>query len=82
MNIPVKNDFAMTGEIDLNGNVHPIGGVESKIFGAVQSNIFNIIFPKANTREVMIFKQKYSDTYNSIYVYFVDHIDEVFKLVF
>ena len=40
MNIPVRHDFAMTGEIDLNGNVHPIGGVESKIFGAIQSNIF------------------------------------------
>ena len=82
MNIPVRHDIAMTGEIDLNGNVHPIGGVESKIFGAIQSNIYNIIFPKTNERDVLIFKQKYSDTYNKISIYFVECINDVFKLVF
>ena len=81
MNIPVRHDFAMTGEIDLNGNVHPIGGVESKIFGAIQSNIFNIIFPKSNERDVLIFKKKYTTTYETICIYFADHIDEIFKLV-
>ena len=27
-NIPVSNEIAMTGEIDLNGYVHTIGGLE------------------------------------------------------
>ena len=31
--IPIKNDIAMTGEIDLNGNVTMIGGLESKLQG-------------------------------------------------
>ena len=39
----VRNDFAMTGEIDLQGNILEIGGLESKIIGATKHGIFNVI---------------------------------------
>ena len=37
--IPVKNDIAMTGEIDLNGNIKQIGGLISKLNGAKKAGV-------------------------------------------
>ena len=33
MGIPIKNNLAMTGEINLRGNVTKIGGLEEKLMG-------------------------------------------------
>ena len=50
--IPVNNKYAVTGEIDLNGNVLPIGGLESKIDGAICANVEKVICPKKNIEDV------------------------------
>ena len=47
-NIPVKNTVAMTGEIDLNGSIHAIGGLESKIEGAKRAGATLVLCPKQN----------------------------------
>ena len=47
-NIPVKNYYGITGEIDLNGNVLPIGGLESKVDGAKCAGITNVLCPSKN----------------------------------
>jgi len=47
-NIKVKNDIAMTGEIDLHGNVHPIGGLEAKLEGAKRAGVRLCLIPKDN----------------------------------
>ncbi len=50
--IPIRNDVAMTGEIDLNGNVTAIGGLESKIQGALRAGIKKVLIPLDNKQDL------------------------------
>lgn len=45
LNIPAQKPIAMTGEIDLSGEVSAIGGVKEKVLGAKREGISNIILP-------------------------------------
>ena len=47
-NIKVKNTIAMTGEIDLHGNVHAIGGLDAKLEGAKRAGVQTVLVPKDN----------------------------------
>ncbi len=44
----IKNDIAITGEIDLCGKIMPIGGLESKIFGAKAAGAVKVLCPHDN----------------------------------
>ena len=44
----VKSDFAMTGEISLQGIVMPVGGIKEKCMAAHRNNIKHVILPKQN----------------------------------
>lgn len=50
--IPVKNTVALTGEIDLNGNVHVIGGLENKIDGAINAGVKLVCYPIDNKQDI------------------------------
>lgn len=82
LRIPVRHDIAMTGEIDLNGNIHPIGGLEAKLFGALQSNIFEIIIPENNEHDLKLFARKYKISYNKFTIHLLSHIDQVTDIAF
>ncbi len=47
-NIPLRQDYAVTGEISLSGEVKPVGGIQEKAFGARQAGMKGIILPKEN----------------------------------
>ena len=47
-NIPVNNKIAVTGEIDLNGNILAIGGLEYKIEGAKTAGVKLVLCPEDN----------------------------------
>ena len=59
-NIPVKNTIAMTGEVDLNGNVHQIGGLEAKLLGALKAGVKKVLIPFDNKADydLIIKKEK------------------------
>ena len=44
----IKNEYGITGEIDLNGNVTEIGGLEAKVDGAKASGIKIVLCPALN----------------------------------
>jgi ATP-dependent Lon protease len=49
--IPVRNDIAMTGEIDIYGKAKQIGGLPAKINGAIKAGVKLVLFPKENEED-------------------------------
>lgn len=58
-NIPIRNDVAMTGEIDLQGNSCEIGGLYSKLQGAYDAGVKKVLVPIDNDKDLdIIFKKE------------------------
>lgn len=83
LGIPIKNDVAMTGEIELNGNITAIGGLDMKLSGAKKAGVKLAFIPEEN-------RDLYEQTINKIpnliddtfEVKIVSHLSEVFDYVF
>jgi ATP-dependent Lon protease len=69
----------MTGEITLRGRVLPIGGLKEKILAAHRGNIKTVIIPKDNEKDIAEVPQ---NVQNAVEIIFVEHIDEVLRIVF
>jgi ATP-dependent Lon protease len=50
--VPVRSDLAMTGEVTLSGRVLRIGGVKEKVLGACRAGITHIFLPKENLADL------------------------------
>ena len=72
-------DFAMTGEISLNGNVMKIGGLREKVLAAKREGITNVICPYSNKADVEDMKDYIKKDMN---FHFVRTYKEVYDLIF
>ena len=52
--IPVKNTVALTGEMDLLGTAMEIGGLETKLMGAINAGVKTVLIPKDNENTLQI----------------------------
>ena len=77
----IKNNVAITGEIDLCGKVSKIGGVNLKIKGAIMAGVDTIIFPKENESDVTELI-KNDNTIDNMNFVFVEHIKDTFQHIF
>ena len=82
-NKKIKNNIAITGEINLQGQITAIGGLENKITGGVRAGITEFIYPKENTKDFKKFFEKTDQNeLKDVIFHEVSTIEEVLKLVF
>jgi ATP-dependent Lon protease len=76
LRVPVRKDVAMTGEITLRGRVLPIGGLKDKVLAAHRADIFTVIIPKENRKDLKDIPKKVLKVMKIIAV---EHMDEVLR---
>ncbi len=77
--IPVKSDYAMTGEITLRGKILPVGGIKEKIIAAHRYGITNVLIPIENEKDFM--EDIPDDIRDSMKIHLVDTMDELLEIV-
>ena len=74
--IPVKCSVAMTGEINLRGNVMPIGGLKEKLLAAKNAGIKMVLVPKKNKPDVEEISKEITD---GLEIVFVEKMEQVLE---
>ena len=81
-NKKIKNDIAITGEINLQGEVLEIGGLEEKLGGAKKAGVKTALIPKSNLKDISKISKRNPDLIGDNFeVIPVENIKEVLKLV-
>jgi ATP-dependent Lon protease len=65
----IKNNVAMTGEIDLLGNVTKIGGLDHKLIGAKMAGVNLVLISKENEEDVEDIKKDFKDLFDENFKY-------------
>jgi ATP-dependent Lon protease len=83
-NIPIRAKVAMTGEIQMSGDITAIGGLNHKILGSIKAGVKEFIYPKENKKDFDEFYEKYKndEVLNGIKFYEISHISEALKIIF
>lgn len=68
LNRPIKNDIAMTGEIELTGKISKIGGLEFKLHGAKKAGIKIVYVPHENKKDIDEIKIKYKNLIDDSFI--------------
>lgn len=71
---PINSDYAMTGELNLRGNVMAIGGVKEKILAAKRNRVPHVILPSKNKNDLIGVSNEIT---NGIDIIWVNHANEV-----
>ena len=58
--IPIDQTVALTGSLNVRGDVMPIGGATAKIEAAAEAGMKKVLIPKSNMKDVMI-EKKYEE---------------------
>src|SRR5690606_5051029 len=87
-NIPVKQNFAMTGSLNQFGDVQPVGGINEKIEGFYKTceligkgKEFNLMIPRQNVQNLMLHDDVRKAVDNKLLnIYPIGHISEAWEL--
>jgi ATP-dependent Lon protease len=81
--IPIKAKMAMTGEIQMSGDITAIGGLNYKILGSIKAGVKEFIYPKENKKDFEEFYEKYKNdaVLKDIKFHEVSHVSEALELI-
>jgi len=81
---PIKNNIAITGEINLQGEVTAIGGLDLKILGGIRAGVTTFLYPKENHHDFLKFMDTYKEKAYLEKIVFIElsTIHDVFEHVF
>lgn len=83
MEVPVNNKFAMTGEINLKGEVTEIGGLCEKLNGAKKAGVETVLIPNQNKNDLEKIKNGENNPIdNNFKVILVNNIWDVINHIF
>ena len=71
----VRQDVAVTGEISLQGEIRPVGGVFEKAYGARQAGISTLIIPWENKKDI-------PEDHLGLKIYRLKSAEEAFAVLF
>jgi endopeptidase La len=78
LNKPIRNDIAMTGEVELTGKITKIGGLNFKLIGAKKAGVKLVFVPKENINDIDDIKKKYPLLIDSNFnIKYFEYIDEI-----
>ena len=79
-NLQIPQSFAVTGEVDLLGNVLPVGGIKSKIGAAYQAGVKTFILSRTNKNDFD--EEVPEEIKNNVNVHFVSNVSEAVRIFF
>jgi ATP-dependent Lon protease len=77
--IPVRHDLALTGEVTLRGKVLPVGGLKEKILAAKQHDVFEVILPKENEKDLTEVPDSLKQ---GMTIHYAESLDDVIAVAF
>ena len=72
--LPIRDDVALTGEVDLDGGVWPVGNVPQKVLAAYLAGFEQVILPLPNFSEV---QESYGASLDLVPCRCVDELEEL-----
>ena len=76
----IRRDIAITGEINLQGYVSAIGGLDNKLEGAKKAGVKLVLYPKENEKDIIQIKERDPTLIDdSFKVIAIDSIDEALQ---
>jgi ATP-dependent Lon protease len=70
---PINAQYAMTGEINLQGNVMPIGGVKEKVLAAKRNKLSHVLLPAKNKKDM----HELTSIADEVKIIWVEHANEI-----
>jgi len=78
LELKINREIALTGEIDLYGNVTKIGGVKYKVQGAFKAGVKSIFLPKENKEDLEKIKKELPEIFDDNHqCFFIEHVLDV-----
>ena len=74
---PVKSSVAMTGEVNLHGQVLPIGGLKEKMLAAHRAGIKTVVIPLENEKDLAEIPDNIK---NNLEIKTVEWVEEVLSI--
>jgi ATP-dependent Lon protease len=74
---PIRNDVAITGEIDLRGHALPVGGIKEKVLAAHRAGIKVVFMPERNEKDILEIPEQVR---NELDIRFMTKIDDALNV--